>query len=373
MKTVNGHEIIQLFESWSPKKYACMENDPIGLAIGTLNKPVSKVLVTLDVTHAVVDEAIAQGCELIIAHHPPIFMKLSNLRTDNSQGQLFEKCLKHDIAVYAAHTNLDVAPGGVNDLLADALGLENRQILSSTYSENLMKLGVFTPISHVDDMRLALSKAGAGKLGDYDSCSYSIEGEGRFRPLEGADPYIGDIGEIEIVEEHKIEVVFPASMKNKVLKAMLNAHPYEEPAYDLFMLDTPANEQGLGRIGHLAQPMTLRDFAEHVKVQLDVPALRVVGPLDTMVEKVAVVGGDGNKYIRTAKFAGADVFVTGDIGFHMAQDAESQGLNIVDPGHHVEKVMIKGVAEKMQSLCAEKKLDVAFIKSAIDTEPFTFI
>lgn len=373
MKIANGHEVIQLFESWAPKKLACMPNDPIGLAIGTLNKPVSKVLVTLDVTDAVVDEAIQNGCELIIAHHPPIFFKLSHLRTDNPQGKLFEKLIKHDIAVYAAHTNLDVAPGGVNDLLADALKLENRKPLEQTYSEQLMKLAVFVPKTHSEQLRAALAKAGAGQLGHYDSCSFTTGGEGRFRALEGATPFLGSIDELEVADEEKIEVVFPTSSKNKVLKAMLNAHPYEEPAYDLWTLETETNEQGLGRIGQLETPMTLKEFAQFVKVQLDVPCLRVVGDWNTMVEKVAVVGGDGNKYIRTAKFAGADVFVTGDIGFHMAQDAEVNGLNIVDPGHHVEKVMIKGVAQKMTTLCENKKLPVTFIESKIHTEPFKFI
>lgn len=373
MKAVNGNEIIQIFESWSPKKYACMPNDPIGLAIGTLNKPVSKVLVTLDVTHEVVDEAIEKGCELIIAHHPPIFRKLANLRTDNPQGALYEKCLKNDIAVYAAHTNLDVAPGGVNDLLADALLLQERRILEHSYNEKMMKLAVFVPKNEAENMRQALAKAGAGQIGNYDSCSYTLAGEGRFRALQGANPTIGEIGSIHVEQEDKVEVVFPQSMKNKILKAMLNTHSYEEPAYDLFTMDVMTNEQGLGRIGKLSQPMTLQDFAKFVKAQLNVPCVRVVGPLDGMVHKVAVIGGDGNKYIHTAKFAGADVFVTGDIGFHMAQEAEVQGLSIVDPGHHVEKVMIKGVAEKMTAFCADKKLPVEFIQSKIHTEPFTFI
>ena len=373
MKRPNGHEVIQLFESWSPKKYACMENDPIGLAIGTLNKTVTNVLVTLDVTDAVVDEAIENGCELIIAHHPPIFRKLANIRTDNPQGALFEKLIKNDIAVYAAHTNLDVAPGGVNDLLADALQLQYTKILDETYKENLMKLAVFVSENEADELREALAKAGAGQLGDYSNCSFSTEGKGRFKPLADADPFIGTPGEQEIVAEEKIEVVFPASKKARVLKAMFNAHPYEEPAYDLFHLDVVAEKQGLGRIGSLKEPMTLQAFAEFVKQQLDVPALRVVGPLDRLVQKVAVVGGDGNKYIYTAKFAGADVFVTGDIGFHMAQDAEVNGLSIVDPGHHVEKVMIQGVAEKMTTLCADKKYNVTFKQSQIHTEPFKFI
>ena len=350
-----------------------MPNDPIGLAIGTLNKPVSKVLVTLDVTHEVVDEAIENGCELIIAHHPPIFMKLSNLRTDNPQGALYEKCLKNDIAVYAAHTNLDVAPGGVNDLLADALQLEERRILDISYEEKMMKLAVFVPVDDADELREVLAKAGAGRLGNYEACSYTLAGKGRFRAVEGADPAVGEIGELHIEQEEKVEVVFPQSMKNKILKAMLNSHPYEEPAYDLFTMDVATNEEGLGRIGKLKEPMTLREFAEFVKVQLDVPCLRAVGPLDQPVQKVAVVGGDGNKYIRTAKFAGADVFVTGDIGFHMAQSAELDGLSIIDPGHHVEKVMIKGVAEKMTTLCSDKKLSVEFLRSKVHTEPFKFI
>ena len=373
MKNANGHEIIQLFESWSPKTLACMENDPIGLAIGTLNKEIIKVLVTLDVNDQVADEAISKGCQLIIAHHPPIFRKLSNLRTDTPAGKLYEKLIKNDIAVYAAHTNLDVADGGVNDLLADALQLENRQILEKTYKENLMKLAVFVPDEYAEKVRLALAKAGAGSIGNYDSCSFSTNGQGRFRPVEGADPFIGDIGEMETTDEEKLEVVFTQSIKNKVLKAMLNAHPYEEPAYDLYTLAVETNEMGLGRVGTLKEPMTLERFAEHVKTHLNVPRVRVVGDIEKMVSKVAVVGGDGNKYIHTAKRSGADVFVTGDIGFHMAQDAETLGLNIIDPGHHVEKVMIKGVADKMAKLCTEAKLTVEFVQSEINTEPFTFI
>ncbi|CAM5204864.1 GTP cyclohydrolase 1 type 2 OS=Ureibacillus acetophenoni OX=614649 GN=SAMN05877842_102227 PE=3 SV=1 [Ureibacillus acetophenoni] len=373
MKTANGHEIIQLFESWSPKKLACMDNDPIGLAIGTLNKNVTKVLVTLDVTDQVADEAIKKGCQLIIAHHPPIFRKLSNLRTDTPAGKLYEKLIKNDIAVYAAHTNLDVATGGVNDLLAEALELLDTQIFEQTFSENLMKLAVFVPDGHADALRLALAKVGAGHIGNYDSCSFSSNGIGRFRALEGADPYIGEVGEMEETEEVKIEVVFPTSMKNKVLKAMLNAHPYEEPAYDFYTMAVETNQMGLGRIGTLKEPMTLEQFANHVKSSLNVPAVRVVGNLQEEVKKVAVIGGDGNSYVHSAKRAGADVFVTGDIKFHVAQDAENLGLNIIDPGHHVEKVMIKGVSEKMTQLCIENKLDVEFIKSEINTEPFQFI
>ncbi|MGE7919470.1 Nif3-like dinuclear metal center hexameric protein [Viridibacillus sp. NPDC093762] len=373
MKKTNGQEIIQLFESWSPKKLAAMDNDPIGLHVGNLNKPVTKVLVTLDVNEVVVDEAISAGCELIIAHHPPIFRKLSTLRTDTPQGQLFEKLIKNDIAVYAAHTNLDVAEGGVNDLLAEALGLQNYEVLVPTYSEQMIKLAIFVPVEHADQLRETLAKAGAGQIGNYDSCSYTMQGEGRFRALAGATPFTGEVGELHVEQEVKIEVVVPKSIKNKVLRAMLNSHPYEEPAYDVIPLETAAKEMGLGRIGKLPSSMTLKQFAEHVKVSLQVPAVRVVGNLTSTVSKIAVLGGDGNKYIHAAKRAGADVYVTGDMYFHVAQDAEAIGLQIVDPGHHVESIMKVGVANKMQNLCQLQKLNCEFIPSKISTEPFQFV
>lgn len=373
MKLAKGQTVIQLFESWSPKKLASMENDPIGLAVGTLDKTVTKVLVTLDVNEAVVEEAIAQQCELIIAHHPPIFRRLANLRTDNPQGRLLEKLIKNDIAVYAAHTNLDVAEGGVNDLLANALQLQATKVLVPTYKEQLMKLAVYIPLEHAEKMRLALAQVGAGHLGQYDSCSFQTSGEGRFRPLDGAEAYIGETGKLETVQEVKIEVVFPESIKNKVLKTMQQNHPYEEVAYDLFGLHIPAKEMGLGRIGQLPKEMTLQQFAEHVKSNLHVPAVRVVGNLQDTVRKVAVLGGDGNKYMSAAKYAGADVFVTGDLYFHVAQDAEALGLAVVDPGHHVESIMKQGVADKMTALCAKHKVNCEFIVSELSTEPFQFI
>lgn len=373
MKLAKGQTVIQLFESWSPKKLASMENDPIGLAIGTLDKNVSKVLVTLDVNTAVVDEAIEKQCELIIAHHPPIFRKLANLRTDTPQGRLFEKLIKNNIAVYAAHTNLDVAEGGVNDLLANALCLEETKVLVPTYSEQLMKLAVYIPTAHTEKMRTALSQAGAGQLGDYDSCSFQTPGEGRFRALEDATPYVGSKGKVHMEPEVKLEVVFPESLQNKIVKTMQQNHPYEEAAYDLYKLETVVKTMGLGRIGKLANDMTLQAFCEHVKTTLQVPAVRVVGDLQATVKKVAVLGGDGNKYVSAAKYAGADVFVTGDLYFHVAQDAEALGISVVDPGHHIESIMKQGVVDKMTALCAENKVNCEFIVSELTTEPFQFI
>lgn len=368
MKIPNGQQIIEEFEKWSPK-YLAMEGDPIGLHVGTLNKKIERVLVTLDVNEEVVDEAIAKSAELIIAHHPPIFRPLKNLQTDFPQGRLMEKLIKHDIAVYAAHTNLDVAEGGVNDLLADALGLSDTKILVPTYEAELVKIAVFVPESHEEQVREALGNAGAGAIGDYEHCSYTLSGTGRFRPTKDADPYIGEAGKMEMTAESKIEVVIRKNEKDRAIKAMIAAHPYEEVAYDVFTLENKELPMGLGRVGVLDTEMSLEDFAEHVKGRLDVPAVRIVGDLAKPVRKVAVLGGDGNKYIHAAKRAGADVYVTGDLYFHVAQDAEAMGLAVVDPGHHVEKVMIKGVVNRMAKV---QNWQCEFLPSEVDTEPFTF-
>ncbi|MET1013627.1 MAG: Nif3-like dinuclear metal center hexameric protein [Paenisporosarcina sp.] len=372
MKKANGHELIQLFESWSPKSFA-LDEDPIGLQIGQLNRTVHQVLVTLDVTPDVVQEAIDKNCQLIIAHHPPIFRPLKNLRTDTFAGKIMELCLKHDITVYAAHTNLDVAKGGVNDLLAEALQLQNIQILDETFSEPLMKLAVFVPESHSEKLRLSLASAGAGQIGNYDSCSFTTKGEGRFQPLTGAKPVIGQMHCLETVNEDKIEVVFPSSMQSKIVKAMREHHPYEEIAYDIWELKAKSNIQGIGRIGVLPEKMELESFAKYVKEKLSVPFVRMVGDSKTSIHKVAVLGGDGNSYIHKAKRAGADVFVTGDLYFHIAQDALAQGLSIIDPGHHVESIMKNGVSVKMNDMCEKNKFECTFIPSSISTEPFHIV
>lgn len=371
MKTVNGYEIIQVFESFSPKNLA-MEGDKIGLQIGNLSRKVHNVMIALDVLDEVVEEAIAKDVQLIIAHHPLIFRPLQRITSEDPSGRLIEKLIKHDIAVYAAHTNLDVAKGGVNDLLADALGLQETEVLFPTFESKLKKLVVYVPASHEEQVRNAIGIAGAGAIGDYSYCSFSSTGTGRFLPGDQANPYIGTNGELEAVDEIKIETIYPENLEKKILSAMLKAHPYEEVAYDLYRLDNKGETLGLGRIGKVEET-TLEGFAEVVKKALDVKAVRVVGKLDTKVKKVAVLGGDGNKYYPHALFKGADVYITGDFYYHTALDAAAQGLNIIDPGHNVEKVMKKGVAEKLTKLFSEKGYEVNVFPSELHTDPFQFI
>lgn len=371
LKKVNGHEIIQLFEQFSPKSYA-MEGDKIGLQIGRLNKPVENVMVALDVLEEVVDEAIEKNVQLIIAHHPPIFRPLKSINTDTPAGRLIEKLIKHDIAVYAAHTNLDVAIGGVNDMLAEALRLINTEVLYPTFETQLKKLVVYVPVEKAEDVKQALGDAGAGAIGNYSHCTFSSSGTGEFLPNESANPYIGQQGKLESVKEERIETIFPVHLEKRILSAMFKSHPYEEIAYDIYRLENKGETLGLGRIGDI-QEMTLKEFADYVKQALDVKGVRVVGDMNSKVKKVAVLGGDGNKYFTAAKFKGADVYVTGDMYYHIAHDAMMMGLNIIDPGHNVEKVMKKGVAKKLEDMCKEKGFEVSIFASELNTDPFQFV
>lgn len=368
----NGQRIIQYFEEFAPKHLA-MEGDKIGLQVGTLQKEVKKVMIALDVLEDVVDEAIAEGVDLIIAHHAVIFRPLKSLRTDLPAGRLYEKLIKHDIAVYVAHTNLDVAEGGINDLMAEALGLTDVDILEKWHEQKLKKIVVYVPLSHADAVRDAMSQAGAGSIGQYSHCTFGVRGTGTFMPGEGTDPYIGEQGKLEEVEEVRIETIMPEDIQARVVKAIIKAHPYEEVAYDIYPVEQAGATLGIGRIGKLKESVTLREFAEHVKAAFDVTGLRVVGNLDTMVQKVAVLGGDGNSFVSKAMFRGADVLVTGDIYYHTAHDAMAGGLSIIDPGHNIEKIMKQGVKNVLDKRIEQDKLDTKIIVSKVNTDPFTFL
>lgn len=364
-----GETVIQLMEQLAPKHYA-VPDDRIGLQIGSLRKEIARALVALDVTPAVVEEAAELGAELIIAHHAPLYRPLKHLQTDTPEGALMASLIKRDIAVYVAHTNLDTAEGGMNDWMAEALGLEGRSVLEEVHTDKLFKLAVFVPIDHQEAVRDAMFRAGAGGIGGYSHCSFNVEGTGTFLPGAGTNPYIGEPGKLERAAEVRIETVVPHSVHRKVIQAMLKAHPYEEVAYDLYPMDLKGRTFGLGRVGILPEPESLDDFAERVKSAFDVPFVRIVGDGSRSIRKVAVLGGSGSRYIRHAKFAGADVLVTGDIDYHTAHDADAMGLAIVDPGHNAEKIMKPKTAEWLQRRLAEKGYATEAIASRVDTEPF---
>jgi dinuclear metal center YbgI/SA1388 family protein len=372
VKQAHVQTIIQAFEQFSPKHLA-LEGDKIGLQLGSLSKKAGKVMVTLDVLEPVVDEAVEQGVDLIIAHHPLLFRPIKSLNVDTAYGRTVEKLIKHDITVYAAHTNLDVAEGGVNDLMCEALDIENTEVLVPTSEDRLKKLVVFVPVEQADQVREAVGDAGAGHIGDYSHCAFTVTGRGAFKPGQGADPFIGEKGKMERPAEERIETVFYASEEKKIISALNKAHPYEEVAYDIYDMAGSGRQQGLGRIGKIKEEMTLDEFAVRVKKAFGVDGLRVVGDGNKMIKKAAVLGGDGNKYAMTALHKGADVYITGDLYFHVAHDAWMEGLTMIDPGHHVEKIMKEAVADRLHDFIVKNRWNTEIITSKVQTDPFRFM
>ncbi|UJL44863.1 Nif3-like dinuclear metal center hexameric protein [Virgibacillus sp. NKC19-16] len=369
MTKINS-DIFNLIEQWAPSSLSYDWDNP-GLQIGSYNNTVKKVMVTLDVLESVVDEAIENKVDLIIAHHPLLFKPMKKINIDTPQGRIVQKLMQHNISVYASHTSLDIATGGVNDMLCDALDIKSREILAETDRQKLYKIAVYVPGSHINDVREAFDIGGAGHIGNYSHCTFQSAGQGTFKPLEGTNPYIGKQNELEKVDEFKIESIVQVEKLTQVIRAIIDAHPYEEPAYDIFPLDNKGKALGIGRIGTLDQQMTLEAFCGQVKTAFGITHLRVIGDLSKEVKQVAVLGGSGEKYIDIAKEKGADVYITGDMSFHTAQDAWQRGLSVIDPGHYIETVMKKGTKDYLDNKLQNDNVEV--IVSRVNTEPFQFM
>ncbi|RAL25888.1 Nif3-like dinuclear metal center hexameric protein [Thermoflavimicrobium daqui] len=367
--SLRGYELMKQMEAYAPPKYA-WSKDRIGLQIGKPDAEVQGVLVTLDVTEAVVDEAIAKGANWIVAHHPVIFHPLTNLRLDQPSGRLMAKLLKHDLQVFVAHTNLDATLGGVNDVLAAKLKLEKTKVLVSEGSAKLKKLVVFVPVDYHEQVLEAVGKAGAGWIGNYSHCTFNLQGIGTFKPQAGTNPFIGQQGKLEKVDEIRLETIITENNQQQVIQAMLQVHPYEEVAYDIYPLDLKGEEWGYGRIGEIKQPLSLQEFAEQVKQAYRISGLRMVGDPATVIKKVAILGGSGSRYFMEAKRMGADVYITGDIDFHTAQDALAVGICLLDPGHHVEHLVVEQVCRELKERLQGR---VTIYASQVDTNPFTFV
>lgn len=367
MNNLTHSNVFRWMEQWAPQSLA-YDWDPVGLQVGSYKELVKNILVTLDVDLRVVKEAIGKNVNLIIAHHPLMFNAIQSINTDQTQGKILQKLLANDITVYAAHTNLDIAEGGVNDVLADLLELENKRPLADIQEEALYKIVVFVPESHVEKVRHALSSGGAGHIGNYSHCTFQTKGEGTFKPLEGTNPFIGTQGKIEYVPEYKIESIVPKHKLDQAIQKMISAHPYEEVAYDIYPLDNKGKKHGLGRIGHLKESMSLEQLIKTVKEAYQLDTLRFTGDLQQTINRVAVVGGSGQKYIQIAKQKDADVLITGDVTYHQAQIADEIGIAIIDAGHYIERLALKSIQQYLQKKIAGHLIQVHVSK--VNTNPF---
>lgn len=368
---VSCQTIINLMEKYAPKNRA-EEWDNVGLQMGSPAQAVSCVFLSLDLNEAILAEALQAGADMLVVHHTPFFKPFKHLRTDLPQGRLLQKIMQQGLALYAAHTNLDATVGGVNDVLARKLGLQQVELLLEGWQEKLYKLVVFIPVDSTEEVSQAISNAGAGWLGNYSHCTFRINGTGTFLPLAGTHPYIGAEGKLARVEETRLETIIPESRLSRVLKAMLKAHPYEEVAYDLYALANEGEKAGIGRIGSLPHPHTLREFIALVKEKLDLSMVRYCGDLAKPVTKVAVCGGSGADFLGRAAFRGADVYLTGDIKYHEAQEAQLLGLALVDGGHFgTEQPVIAVVADYLKGELQKEQVQV--VTSRLNSDPLSFL
>lgn len=364
--------IAGMIDKLAPHKCA-EEWDNVGLLIGNPQKDVSTVMVALDATKDVIKEAIEKNVDMIVTHHPIIFKPLKNIRTDSSLGEIVSLLIKKDISVYSAHTNFDAAKGGLNDILCNILGIYDEEVLQVTYKEGYKKIVVYVPVGYEEIVKTAMCNAGAGFIGNYSNCTFQMLGTGNFKPLDGTNPFIGEIGKIESAQEVRIETIAPEKLVNRIISAMLKVHPYEEVAYDIYPVETLHDEYGIGRIGYI-KDTTLKDLAIDVKAKLGLKNLRVVGDLDKTVNKVAICGGSGGSLVSVSAFKGADVLITGDIGYHNAIDAKHLGLSIIDAGHFgTEKISVNFIAEYIKDEAQKMNIDLNVIISEMQSDPFIFM
>jgi dinuclear metal center YbgI/SA1388 family protein len=359
-------EIIGVLNQWAPPSYQ-ESYDNATLITGESNSEVTEILITLDCTEEVVQEAIDKKANLIIAHHPIIFKGLKSLTGKNYVERTVIKAIKNDIAIFSLHTNLDHVDTGVNKKICDLLELQSTKILDPK-NGLLTQLVTFTPENSTEIVTEALYQAGAGRIGDYDECSFRVVGQGSFRPNSNTQPAIGEQNIRTNLKETRIEVIFPSHLKNKILKALKKAHPYEEVAYYLTELSNEYSTVGAGMFGNLIEPMATDLFFKKLKETFNLKIIRHTEYHKESVQKIAVCGGAGSFLLARAKAVGADVFITGDFKYHEFFDAENN-IIVADSGHYESEVFTK---ELICDFLKEKFANIALNLSEVDTNPIKY-
>jgi dinuclear metal center YbgI/SA1388 family protein len=360
-------DITKWLESIAPRSFQ-ESYDNAGLLVGGPSQSVTGVLVTLDCTESVVEEAIHKKCNLIVAHHPIIFRGLKKLTGSNYVERTVLKAIRNDIAIYAIHTNLDNVISGVNRKIADKIGLQNLRILIPK-KDNLSKLVTFIPNENVESVMEVLHQAGAGQIGNYKNCSFRVEGVGTFKPTKGANPHIGTVNNQEKVAETRIEVIFPTHLEGQILNELRKSHPYEEIAYYLTPLTNENQEVGSGMVGELEQSLEPIDFLRRLKNNMNLGVIRYTQLLDKKVKKVAICGGSGSFLLQAAIHSGADFFVTADFKYHEFFDADGK-ITIADIGHYESEIFTK---ELIGEILKEKFPTFAVNFSSTDTNPIRYL
>ena len=346
-------DLVSYMETLAPDNYA-EEWDNVGLQVGKLDSEVKKVFLALTPSEKVLRNAQEKQVDMIVTHHPLFFKGFKHLRDDVPLGKVVYTLIEQKIALYSAHTNLDVAPDGVNDILGEYLGVEDMAVLKETYREKMYKMVVFVPNTHLTKVKEALFDEGAGNLGNYSECSWQVSGEMTYKANTFAKPFLGKRNERYHADENRLEVLVRGSLLSKVIETLNLVHPYEHIAYDIFEQAHLGISYGLGRIGRLKQPMNFKDYVQILADRFGLEKIKVVGE-NKRIETIAFCGGSGAEFIRLAKSQGADCYLTGDLKYHDGQLAEELGLNLIDLTHFAsEKIVMDGLKRKLE----EKFLDI---------------
>ena len=367
MGRLTVRDITDHLEAFAPLAYQ-ESYDNSGLLTGEPGQVVTGILVTLDCTEPVIDEALARGCNLVIAHHPIIFRGLRKLTGSTYVERTVIKAVRNGVAIYAIHTNLDNVHTGVNKKISEKIGLINLKVLAPR-TDVLTKLVTFSPAAQAGDVLSALYAAGAGQIGNYENCSFRVEGQGTFRPNERAHPTIGERLVQEVVDETRLEVIFPSYLQSQVLSALKKAHPYEEVAYYLTGLDNPNQEVGSGMVGELATVEEPSEFLQRLKKCMDLNVIRHTRLLNQPIKKVAVCGGSGSFLLPQARKAGAQVYISADFKYHEFFDADDR-IIIADIGHYESEVYTK---ELLGEVLTKKFPTFAINFSSTVTNPISYL
>jgi dinuclear metal center YbgI/SA1388 family protein len=364
--------VVALVEEIAPPRLQ-EEADRSGLAAGDPAAEVRRIVLALDATVPAVRYAAARGAGLLLCHHPPIYRPVTTLREDRPPGDVLAAAIRAGVAIYAAHTSFDSAPGGMSDYVAARVGVATTVPLSPSARDHYFKLVTFVPEDHAEAVAQAIFDAGGGVIGRYSHCAFRHPGTGSFLPLAGADPYSGTKGELSREAEHRLEVRVPRDRLSAIVAAMRAAHPYDEVAYDVHPI-VGGDPWGLGRVGDLDAPTDLAAFARRVKEALALPAVRVTGDPGAFIARVAVCTGAGASVLERAAHARASVLVTGDVTYHVARDAERLGIALVDAGHFgTEAIFAAAMGPHLSRRLAAAGLAIELDPFPGERDPFALV
>ena len=366
-------DIIKVMESIAPSRLA-EEWDNVGLQIGDRNQSVQTIRVALDPSPDVVNAASKDGVDLLITHHPLIFHPLKFIDLDSPLGSIIQTAVLHRIAIFSAHTNLDSAVDGLNDILAYRIGLKDLKVLGNAKQDENYKLVFYVPETHQQTVLTSLFETNAGEIGNYSCCSFRNKGKGTYKPGLLSKPFSGKIGEISHADEVRIETIVRKNDVTSVINHIKKSHPYETMAYDIYPLMSCDRKEGIGRIGKLEESMDLRSFALSIKTKLGINHLKVAGNPDLPIQTVAVCSGSGSGIFKHFVASGAQVYVSGDLGYHDAKTADALNLGVIDIGHFAsEHLIVDALTHRLKQVLSDAGMNIKIEAYKLEHEPFMIL